>query len=153
MSYMKSRDDVEKYSATWRKNLVPYQQSVTKRKYIPAINNPLDDLTRMPKENTIIGRFQFLSKNEKSKNGRFKVIANQLKKLWMKFNFPIITDKSIVRKIEALINKHDNFLKRPINECGQIKFSNVFDIVKTDGIWLATEDKNSMKYRFNHKVK
>ena len=42
----------------------------------------------------IIGRFQFFTQNKKSRNGRFKVVANELKKMFGKLNFPFITEKS-----------------------------------------------------------
>ena len=73
---MKSREDVEKNSVTWRKNLTAYQKSVTKRKFLATVNDPLDGLTKMPKEMNIIGRFQFLAQNKKSTNVRFKVPKN-----------------------------------------------------------------------------
>ena len=60
--------------------------------------------------------------------------------MWEKLNFPFVTEKSIARKIEALINKHDNYLMYH-NECAQVKFAKMFDITKTDGIWLANEYK------------
>ena len=56
MSCMKSREDVKKNSVTWRKNLTA-QKSLTKRKILATVNNPLDGLTRMLKEMKIIGRF------------------------------------------------------------------------------------------------
>ena len=120
--------------------MTAYQKSVTERKVLTAVNDPLDRLTRMSKEMAIIVRFQFLAENEKSRNGRFKVIANELKKLHEKLNFPFLKEKSLVRKIETLTNKYDNFLKYH-NECAQIKFAKVFDITKTDGIWLANEGR------------
>ena len=63
-----------------------------------------------------------------------------MKELWEKLNFPIITGKSIARKIEVLINKYDNYLKYH-NECAQVKFAKMFDITKSVGIWLANEEK------------
>jgi len=122
------------------KKLDSIPKECNKKENFTTVNDSLDGLTRMPKEMTIIGRFQFLAQNEKSRNGRFKVVANELKNLWEKLNFPFLTEKSIVRKIEALINKYDKFLKYH-NECAQVKFANVFDITKMDGTWLAKEDK------------
>ena len=90
MSYMKSREDVKKILVLGAKNLTVYQKSVTERKILAEAHDPLDGLTKMPKEMTIIGRIQFLAQNEKSRNGRFKVIANELKKIWENLNFPFI---------------------------------------------------------------
>ena len=36
---------------------------------------------------------------------RFKAIANELKKLWEKLNFPFIEEKSIVRNVDIIINQ------------------------------------------------
>ena len=90
--------------------MTAYQKSVAKRKILATVNDPLDGLTRMPKEMKIIGRLQFLAQNEKSINVRFKVAAKELKKLWEKLNLSFKIEKSIVREIKALINKYDNCL-------------------------------------------
>ena len=62
MLFMKSKEDVEKNSGTWRKSL---KAKGTKRKILATVNDSLDGST---KEMTIIRRFQFLAQNEKSRN-------------------------------------------------------------------------------------
>ena len=78
------------------------------------------------------------------------MVAKKLNKLWKKLNFPIITETSIAWKIEALVNKYDNYLKYH-NECAQVKFEKMFDVTKTDGIWLANEDKQFYEMQMKSK--
>ena len=89
--------------------MTPFHNSIKQRKFIATVDKPLYELTRTTKEAAIIGRYHFLASEEKCKSTRCKIIANELKLLWQKLNFPVINEKSISRKVEKLIKRYNKF--------------------------------------------
>ena len=141
MHFKQSHVTVEENASVWTENLVPFEKSIRRRGKIPIITDSLLNYCRIPKETIIIGRFNALAQESKSRKDRFRIIAQEVMKLWMKLNFPAITEKSVKRKIETLISRHDNFIKHP-NDKDELKFfSTIFDITNNSGKWLSLEDK------------
>ena len=113
-SYKHSKNIIAKLSKRWSKNITPLSKSRTKRRKLPAIDKPLSELNRLPKQLTIIGRFNYLLSVEKSRNKRLEIISKELCELWKEMNFPSITKKSVLRKLQTLIKAHDSFLKNQL---------------------------------------
>lgn len=139
MSYFSSKNNVAKNSAIWTNNLTSFEKCKTKRRKIPNIEKNLSELCKMPRYAYIIGRFNYLAKDEKSRKVRYKMISKELTDLWSKLNFPIINKYSIERKIEKLIDNYDKHLKHI--ERSDFALNKVFDITDETGQWLSTEDK------------
>ena len=141
MSNKYSKTVVDKYSRVWTKNLVAFGKCITSRIGLPFIEKPLDSFNRMLKKTFIIGRYNYLASIEKSRKERGKLIAAEISKLWNKLNFPSISKKSVGRKIEKVIEKHDKYLKKPGKKEECSVFGDLFDITDIKGIWLNLEDK------------
>ena len=107
----------------------------------PLLKNHWIHLIEFLKKTFIIGRYNYLASIEKSRKERVKLIAVKISKLWNKLNFPSISKKSVGRKIEKVIEKHDKYLKKPgkNEECSV--FGDLFDITNIKGMWLNLEDK------------
>lgn len=140
MKYLKSSQDVQKNTAVWSKNLVKFEKSVKRRTEIGLVEEMLNARVKMPHELSIIGRYLFLAREVKSQNERRKLIVNELKILWEKLNFPRQSERSIVRKVDIIINKFHNYQKKKSNEI-DILFAKIFDITNVNGSWLSSEDK------------
>ena len=141
MSNKYSKTVVDKYSRVWTKNLVSFEKCITSRIGPPFIEKPLDSFNRMLKKTFIIGRYNYLALIEKSRKERVKLIAVEISKLWNKLNFQSISKKSVGRKIEKVIEKHDKYLKKPGKKEECSVFGDLFDITNIKGIWLSLEDK------------
>jgi len=137
MSCKNSSISCQKNVNAWTKNLPNFYKHVNKR--MPGIAK-ISDLSRMPQEFMIVNRFKYLARNEKSKVSRVKIIQDEIISLWNKFNFPILSSRSITQKLENLVKKHENYLKNHVGKYEMV-FSEIFDITKKDGTWLSTEDK------------
>ena len=59
--------------------------------------------------------------------------------LWQQFNFPILNNARIITKLKTLIKQYENFCKHKSKS--YVSFDALFDITKSDGIWLSNEDK------------
>jgi hypothetical protein len=112
MSFKKSAVTVNKNKEVWTRNLVKFQHSIRKRGKIGLLHDSLASLSRLPKENMIIGRYKALSEKVRSRTNRIKSISEEIKLLWNKLNFPILSPQAVLRKIERVINKFDSFLKK-----------------------------------------
>ena len=95
----------------------------------------------MLKKTFIIGRYNNPASIEKSRKERVKLIAVEISKLWNKLNFASISKKSVGRKIEKVIEKHDKYLKKPGKKEECSVFGDLFDITNIKGIWLSLENK------------
>jgi len=120
----------------WNQNLTDYEKTKKSRKN--KIQGPIETLTRIPNEEQILNRYTSLASNYKSVNERCKLIAEECVNLWNIFNFPMIGKNSIVRKIDKLINKRNESLKRSGVDSS---FNMLFDITKVNGEWLCSKDK------------
>ena len=70
------------------------------------------------------------------------MIAEELECLWIrKLNFSVIKLKSIVRRVENLISKHDTFIKCYGQKDEKVTFAGIFEITCTNEEWLSREDK------------
>jgi hypothetical protein len=144
MSFKKSAVTVNKNKEVWTRNLVKFQHSIRKRGKIGLLHDSLASLSRLPKENMIIGRYKALSEKVRSRTNRIKSISEEIKLLWNKLNFPILSPQAVLRKIERVINKFDTFLKKPTGSIESV-FCVLFDVTKTDGVWLCHEDQRLYK--------
>lgn len=138
MSFKKSAN--ESKNTDWGKNLTRFDKSLKMRRKINNFEKDLSTLSRLPKKSIIIGRMNYLSKNEKSRLERIDIIANELNLLWHKMSIPCITLSSIKRKIGVLNEKNEKDRKRP-----KETFSELFDVTDTKGDWLSREDKEFYK--------
>jgi hypothetical protein len=67
--------------------------------------------------NAIFWEDIYYSPNElKSRADRFNAIAADLENLWKKMNFPMQSKRTVLRKVENVIIKYDNYLKRPTED-------------------------------------
>ena len=144
MSFKKSAVTVNKNKEVWTRNLMKFQHSIRKRGEIGVLHDSLASLSRLPKENMIIGRYKALSEKVRSRTKRMKAISEETKSLWNKLNFPILSPQAVLRKIERVIDKFDTFLKKPTGSIEGV-FGVLFDVMKTDGVWLCHEDQQFYK--------
>ena len=150
MSDKQSAKTVEKYSGTWRCNL----QSSIKTKRDPTIPQvrSLSELTRTPTNSQVIGNFKYLFSSVKSREDRIKIMATDLANLWTNtLNFPHITIKSIPRKINNLLTRFENHVKRPSSDFTD-NLSEIFDITDITGVWKTTEDRNFYEVQKNSRA-
>ena len=124
------------------KNL-PSNNSTKRRKEIPLLEKSLAEMCKIPKKNHILGRYLFFYDSLKSKDVRKAKIKSELKCLWAKLNFPILSDGRLSTLLTNLIKKYENYRKHT----KQIKFSfnDLFDLTKLNGNWLCEEDKRLYK--------
>ena len=83
------------------------------RKGLPVVDQMLCERNKMPTESDILGRFFFLANEIKSHDERCKVIKNELRLLWEKFNFPCQSERTIIRKICTVVSQFHKYQKRP----------------------------------------
>ena len=88
----------EKNKEVWSKNLTPFQESVKKRRDIPAEEEELSIGTRLPLQQHIIGRYHFLAKIVKSREKRAKLITLEFIELWRKMSIPHIRKYKVKQK-------------------------------------------------------
>lgn len=87
---------------------------------------PLFYLHQKPSEDYIIGRYLTLTKeNKQQKSKNILIIYKELTSLWLKVNEPTMKKKNIIRKIELLLKKYQNKIKKS-KKIGL--FKNIFDI-------------------------
>ena len=96
---------VGKNKDKWSSNLTKLQNSTKKRGKIGIEVKPLDSLCRMPKEWMIIGRYLGLAEKEKSRKKRIDVISEEIEHLWDNLHFPILSSRSVIRKIETVMKR------------------------------------------------
>ena len=94
----------------------------------------------MPKESMIIGRYLGLADSEKSRIKRIAAVSEEIEHLWNFLNFPVLSSRSVARKIETVLKKYDAYLKRPVGNIHEY-FSSLFDVTNKTGQWLCAEDK------------
>lgn len=124
MDFKRSRLSVLKNAKVWTKALTKFKDSTTMSRNIPDIVIPLHELSKMPTQKIIIGRFHALAASEKSKTKRYKIISKELCDLWSKMKLPKIQTKSVNRKVEKLIQIYDKNLKKKRG----YNFENIFNI-------------------------
>jgi hypothetical protein len=123
----------------WSQNLVHFEKSKSTRSHIPKVLEPLNNLNKMPKAYSVIGRFICLSNLEKSVYSRCKRVGAELSDLWLKLSLPKINERSITKNVEILINKYHSVQKS--KQCLEEKWDYLFDITKVNGNWLSNKDK------------
>lgn len=110
MSYKKSGLDVSNNEAIWKKNLTSFNHSLKKRRQtFKFILVSLENLSKMPKEATIVGRYMALAETLKSRKLRINEICKETIKLWQKLNFPVLSIQTVERKVLHIIEKYDIF--------------------------------------------
>lgn len=131
---------VEKNSERWTKNLVRFDKSLKmRRKTVEIWPQPLSELSRMPQNEIILGRYFALAKQYKAKHLRYKKLEAELRLLWTKMSFPMQSSRTIMRKVKAVVSKYDNVLKHQSGQ--QNAFKDLFDITDVKKEWLTKEDK------------
>lgn len=139
MSFKKSCNDVNANKSVWKKNL----PAVSKQKRDPTIPliEEISTLTRIPTNRQILGNFAYLINREKRRSDRIKMIIADIKILWGEvLNFPVLSEASIKKKLNHLINLNDTNKRRPSEKFSAI-LSQLFDVTKMDGAWKSSEDQ------------
>ena len=95
----KCSSSVKRNSGKWIKTITSLKNSCKSRKNSNIVENSLGELNKLPTGIMIIGGCKYLSKTHKSRLSRIKIIAIELTELWKKKSFPIITMKSIERRV------------------------------------------------------
>jgi hypothetical protein len=106
---------------------------------IPLVDN-LTELVRMPRNRDILGRFVKLRTDLKERGKRISFITEELQHLWNKFSFPTVSKPLILKKVKKIVAEYESNRRRKSSKF-QNKMSTVFNITKTDGLWLSSEDK------------
>ena len=126
---------------------IPANNSTKRRSDIPLIEKSLADLCKLPKKNQIIGRYLFFYENIKLKDARKRCLKLELKELWKKLNFPLVTDGRISTLVSKLIKEYE--LYRNHGRQYKSSFLSLFDLTKVDGDWLCSEDKKLYNIQLN----
>lgn len=126
MSCKKSGLTVQKNSKIWTKCLTRFENSITLKRNIADIDEPLYQLDKIPNAKNIIGRFHALAKTKKSKKERYTIISNELYALWNKMNIPKVGLLYVNIKVRNLIRLYEKSLKYSYGT----NFENVFSITK-----------------------
>ena len=140
MSYKKSSLSVTKNKDKWSSNLKKFQNTLNRRNKIGIEIKPLYSHSRMPKEWMIISRYLGLASTEKSRLKRITTLRKEIEQLWNFLNFPLLSLRSVGRKIETLLKKYDTCLKKPVGDMRE-QFDKLFDVTNKTGQWLCAEDK------------
>lgn len=131
----------KKNISTWTNNLVHFEKSKQMRVSIfSKIDEPLENLIRIPKKSVVVGRFKYLANVEKAVYARCKLIATELISLWTKLSIPSITHKSAIRKVQNLVSHYQKVVVK-CNKKNLDDFEVIFNITNEQGIWLSTEDR------------
>lgn len=133
-----SKKTVDKISATCILNMT---DKIKRRVEIPLRVVILNEMCKIPLNKDIVGRYLALHQQINNRKRRILVIADELKCLWKKFNFPVLSEQTVIYKINQLVDLYVNYRKRK-NDQFQTKLQYIYDITKLDGIWLSMEDKN-----------
>jgi len=132
----KAPSATERNKKVWSSNLVQFQKAKNSRKHNTV--SSLDTMSKMPMELHILNRFKTLASTLKGKKERVLIIAEEVKNLWRKLNFPIQQGKSSVeRKIENVIKKYEKHCRRPGNQV----FTSLFNVTDENGEWFCREDR------------
>lgn len=133
-----SKSAVEAAGEKWAQNL----RSTTKRRpCIPELKQDMSDtICKMPSNRDIVGRFLGLFDELKGRHDRLRKICEELLKLWEKLNFPVLSKQHVSAKVDKLITSFEKHRKRPNAEFEE-NLAHLFDITKTNGNWLCSEDK------------
>jgi len=82
ISHRKSYSDVERNKKIWKNNVIDFKKSTMVRGPIPLAQTPLMDRTRMPLKKDVIGRFEHMAPDNKSRKDRLKKLSKEVKLLW-----------------------------------------------------------------------
>ena len=110
-----------------------------RRSEIALFENQLYELCRIPTKSNLIDRYLGLFQTNKGREKRQHLIYKELLVLWQKLNFPILSKDRILIKLKTLIKQYENFRKHKSKS--NVSFEALFDITKSDGMWLSNEDK------------
>lgn len=137
-----SKSAVEAAGGKWAENL---KSNTKRRPCIPELKQDMrDTLCKMPSNRDIVGRFLGLYDQLKGRHDRLRKISEELLNLWEKLNFPVLSKQQVSAKVDKLITSFEKHRKRPNAEF-QENLAHLFDITKTNGYWLCSEDKELYK--------
>ena len=137
----KSKESVDKNAEVWSKNFPPASKKLQRCSKIVLVDKNLVEFVRLPLKKDILGRIKFLYQEIKEKDVRINHVKEELFQLWSKFSFPTVSNQVVTAKIKKLLDQHDRNRKRS-NGAFQNQLSAIFDITKTEGLWLCREDKD-----------
>ena len=139
-SFKKAQQTVEKNKEVWTSNLPSKAKKLKRRCDIALVDKSLVEFVRLPLKKDIVGRFLFLYHKMKERKSRIDSICEELMELWSRFSFPTITKQVIIAKIRTLLTQYDYNMRKKV-ERFQKDLITIFDITKSDGLWLCHEDK------------
>jgi hypothetical protein len=137
---MNSKRTVEKCSEVWIKNLPSSAKRLKRRSDIPLVDKSLAELVRLPLKKDVIGRFLFLYEEVKERNVRMNRILDELLQLWRAFSFPELSTQVVMDKIKKVLDLYESYRKRNDHKFDD-ELKKVFDITKSDGVWMCRQDK------------
>lgn len=147
MSHKMSKISVIRNAKIWGRNLTKFKDIEKNCRDIPDVDSPLHDLSRIPTEEAIIGRFNALAMVAKCRKKRYVIISEELLHLWQKLKLKAIRVDHVKEKIDGLIQYYKKMVKRPKG----ITFKEEFDITtkaldskfKSDAIQDISFDSDS----------
>ena len=132
-----SSEVVKKRSHIWQQNI---KRKVNRISKIPLRTTALNELNKMPLNKDVVGRFLGLHQDLKANDIRIRKISMELIYLWNKFNFPVLSVQRVQSKIKKLTETYVTYRKNKFKNF-EDDLASVFDITKTGGNWLCSEDK------------
>ena len=125
-----------------------FQDSHKSRKF-PVLETSFQEYSKMPLKSDIVSRFKYLSTDVKAKKQRIDLISEEVISLWKEqLNFPCLTEQSVKRKINDVIEKYESLRKKGNADLLQ---KEIFDITNQNGIWLSSEDKRFYEFQLQSK--
>ncbi len=73
-----------------------------------------------------------MAKNVKNRKERSRNIAKDLIELWNNFNFSHLSKQVIAKKVDDVLRKYDECVRRSNYDC----LDKLFDMTKLNGAWL-----------------
>lgn len=150
MAYKFCKSSVEKNKETYKQNLVKFQDSHKSRQF-SVLETSFKEYSKVPLKSDIVSRFKYLSIDVKAKKQRIDIISEEVISLWKEqLNFPCLTEQSVKRKINDVIEKYESLRKKGNADLLQRE---IFDITNHNGIWLSSEDKKLYEIQLQSKGK
>ena len=105
----------------------------------------------MPTNMQVLDRFKSLFHSFKSRMSRIEKLTSELIQLFKKNSFQTQHKNTVRDKIKKLLLVDEN--KRKNKKIKNELMENIFDIVNKNGLWLTSDDTNSMKFKLSLKGK
>ena len=127
-----SKVGAEAGAAKWTMNV---KSNKTKRRAnLPELKNSIGDSNRMPLNKKIIGRYLGLHAEMRGSKDRVNKIYDEVMHLWMKLDFPVLSERTVKRKLQKLVDLYEKYRREPTQKFEK-RLSDLFDITNINGEW------------------